>query len=67
MNLTPNDLAVAGVVTAVMIWIAARDDMRWIRWIRRWNYRRKHVLPPPDEHSPGIMASRRDVNVGNWT
>ena len=66
MKLTPNDLALIATVVVVCIWVAVQDDPRWVRFVRRWRNRNKRV-PAPDEHSAGIMTSRRDINTGNWT
>ena len=41
MTLTPNDLAIGGVALIAAIIMAAQDDPRWLRWIRRrWNRHR---------------------------
>ena len=54
------DLRICAVVALVGMAIAAYEDPRWWRWIRR-RMNRKHVLPAPNE------SCRRDVNAGWWS
>lgn len=79
--LTPTDLAILGAFVFAAIVIACWDDPRWARLIRSklsstwrrtigaWFARRRQRIRvgAPDNHSPGIMVSRRDINTGSWT
>jgi hypothetical protein len=77
LKLTPTDWAALATFVLAAIFLASRDDPRAWRWLaaqwRRtvgaWCKRRRSVIrvPRPDEHSPGIMVARRDINTGVWT
>lgn len=78
MIVTPSAWAVLVTMVLVMIYVAHRDDPRFFNWLKAqwsntvgaWFAKRRmriRVEGAPDEHSPGIMVSRRDINTGNWT
>lgn len=82
MNLPSNELIAIALVVLAVAFILVHDDLvPWYRWTRRlirrvWSNtvgaffarRRMRIrVPPPDEHSPGIMVMRRDVSTGWWT
>ncbi len=77
MTLNPTDWAALATLTLAVLVMANRDDPRWSRWLRRkwsntvgaWFARRRMRIrvPAPDEHSPGIMSARRDINTGCWS
>jgi len=77
MKFTPTDLTVIATFVLAAIVMALRDDPRALHWLKaQWSKnvgawfasRRLRIrVPPPDEHSAGIMVARRDINTGNWT
>jgi hypothetical protein len=66
IKLTPCDWALIVTMVVIAVYVAAADDPRWLRYLRRRRNRRK-VLPQPEEHSPGFPTSRRDISTGWWT
>lgn len=77
MTLTPTDLTFIAIIVLACIFMAVKDDTRAWHWLKTqwsstvgaWFARRRLRIrvPRPDEHSPGIMVARRDVNTGSWT
>lgn len=77
MTLDTTDLMYLGLLVVCTIVLVTRDDPRWWHAVKRawrdsvgaWCARRRSIirLGKPEEHSAGIMASRRDINTGTWT
>jgi hypothetical protein len=77
MKLTPTDLTAIAAALVGVIYAYRNDDPRawdaikawWSRTVGAWCAKRRTVIRVgrPDEHSAGILSSRRDINTGNWT
>lgn len=77
MDLTPTDLTKIGALLIFVLVLGSRDDPRAWNWVKaQWSStagawfakRRMRIrVGAPDEHSTGIMVSRRDINTGSWT
>lgn len=59
------------VVTLAYMAYLERDQIKaaWRATVGAWFARRRMYprIERPDEHSRGIMVSRRDINTGAWT
>lgn len=77
MKFTPTDFALIATLVLAVIAMANRDDPRAWNWLKEqwsktvgaWCARRRMRIrvPAPDEHSAGIMVTRRDINTGVWS